>query len=106
LEWEALFGIPHPALSVRRSDCHFATLASLDRSACHRGLSGFRRACGLGEDFALQGCPLRLPFQVIPVGHGAAAVSAATSASEPLVTRPFRRRRSHPALRTVRTAPS
>jgi hypothetical protein len=38
-------------------------------------LSSFRRACGLGEDFALQGCPLRLPFPVIPVGHGAAAVS-------------------------------
>ena len=38
-------------------------------------LSGLRRACGLGEDFALQGCPLLLPSGRCLFGRVAAAVS-------------------------------
>ena len=47
------------------------------------------RACGLGEDFALQGGPLLLPVPVIPVGHGAAAVSDRDLHFQSLRYKPF-----------------
>ena len=76
VDWEALFGIPHPALSVRGSDCHFATLNIAQQvPLAIAGLSGGRRACDLGEDFALQGCPLLLPSGRCLFGRVAAAVS-------------------------------
>ena len=67
LEWEALLGIPHPALCVRRSDCHVATLTSLDRSLAiaiirlSPGLRSWRgfRAAGRPPATALSGDPCR-----------------------------------------------